>query len=140
MTTYTSRTGNLSCSSVDVFEFVTDITNFKQFIPDQNVEQLKIEKDRCSFYVPGIGEIRVSLAEKEPYSKVVYSGSAPGANYFNLILEITGEMRDKAVVKVTLNAEMNPFLRMMASKPVSRFLETLIDRMEEFTGWKRTKL
>jgi carbon monoxide dehydrogenase subunit G len=139
MTTFTSRTGKLSCSPEDVFDFVTDISNFRQFVPDQGIERLKIEKDRCSFYVSPVGEIKISLADREPFSKVVYSGIAPVSNDFSLILDITAGNPGNAVVKVTLNAEMNPFLNMMASKPISRFLEILIDKMEEFRGWKNTK-
>lgn len=140
MTTYTSRTGNLTCTPTEVFEFLTDIRNFKQFVPDQNVETLSIERDSCTFNVPGLGEIRLRLTEKKSFSSVGYSGNALGSYEFSLVTTISESSPGKAAVQVTMAAEMNPLLKMMASNPINRFLEMLIGRMEEFDGWKRTTL
>ncbi|MGB8491486.1 MAG: hypothetical protein WCE64_10550 [Bacteroidales bacterium] len=138
MTTYTSRTGNLSCTPPAVFEFITDIRNFKQFIPDQNTEALQIDRDSCTFNVPNLGEIKLRLAEKEPFSNVVYSGTALGSYEYSLVFKLSEGRTGKASVQVTMTAEMNPLLKMMVSKPIAQFLEMLVVRMEEFDGWKET--
>jgi hypothetical protein len=41
-------------------------------------------------------------------------------------------------VKVTLGADLNPMMKMMAVKPIRQFLEMLIDEMEKFTDWRNT--
>jgi hypothetical protein len=52
------------------------------------------------------------------------------------VLTIDGKDNDKAEVKVSLYADLNPILKMMAAKPITLFLETLIKEMEGFRGWK----
>ncbi len=48
-------------------------------------------------------------------------------------------MKDPAEVKVTLSADLNPMMKMVAAKPISQFLELLISEMEAFNGWNNTK-
>lgn len=133
---FESRTGNLSCKPGEVFNFVTDIRNFKQFVPGGRVDNLQMEKESCSFHISPLGTVNLNISKKEPDSNVTFSGSALKSNDFSLLLDITENAAGKAEVKVTLNADLNPILKMMAAKPVMQFLEKLIDEMERFKGWQ----
>jgi carbon monoxide dehydrogenase subunit G len=136
---FESRTGRLNCKPAEVFEFVTDIRNFRQFVRNDSVDNLHIEKDSCSFHISPLGNVNLNILKKEPNTHVSFSGSALKSNDFSLLLDIRESHTGNAEVRVILNAEMNPFLKMMASKPVTQFLETLIDEMERFNGWKEFK-
>jgi ribosome-associated toxin RatA of RatAB toxin-antitoxin module len=133
---FESRTGNLSCSAKDVFSFVTDIRNFEQFIPVGTIENWQAEKESCSFSVSMLGTVSFSLAEKEMYNKVVFTGDALKKNDFSLFLHISDNTKNQADVKVSLSADLNPMMKMMAAKPIAQFLEILISEMESFRGWK----
>lgn len=137
--TFASRTGRLSCAPGDVFNFVTDLRNFKQFIPEDTIENLKLEKESCTFNVPPLGNVDLYLSEKEPHTKVLFTGTALKSNNFSMFLNISDTPGGKAEVKVILNAEMNPILRMMAEKSITRFLELVIDKMETFRDWEGIK-
>lgn len=136
--TFSSRTGRLSCKPEEVFEFVTDIRNFRQFIPAGTISDLEIERESCSFRVSALGSVSLALAEKVPFSKVVWSGMAMNSNGFSLLLDISKGGDGLAEVQVLLDTEMNPVLKMMAAKPVAQFLETLILEMEKYSDWKPT--
>jgi carbon monoxide dehydrogenase subunit G len=138
MTEFVSRTGNLTCTPVEIFDFVTDIRNFEQFVPEGSIDNMHIERDSCSFRIPQMGNVDMYLSEKEPCSKVVYKGTALKSQDFSLLLNITGNKSGKAEVDVKLTAELNPIMKMVAEEPIKRFLETLIHEMEKFIGWKRT--
>lgn len=133
---FESRTGKLSCNPPELFNFVTDIRNFRQFVPGGKVDNLLIERDSCSFHISPLGTVNLIIAKKEPNSNVTFSGSALKSNDFSLLLDIAESSAGNAEVKVTLNAEMNPILKMMAARPVTQFLEALIDEMERFKGWQ----
>ncbi len=135
---YESRSGSLSCTSREVFDFVTDIRNFKQFIPDGKINNWKSDKDTCSFNVAMVGNINVRLAGKEPYSRVVFKGDALKENDFSLVLNISEGTEYMADVKVLLEAELNPMLKMVANKPIIQFLDILIREMENFREWNNT--
>ncbi len=133
---FESRPGKLTGTAIDVFHFVTDIRNFEQFISPGMINNWQADKETCSFNVSMIGNVAIRLSEKEMYSKVVFQGDALKENDFLLVLNISGEANDPAEVMVSLSADLNPVLKMMAAKPIGQFLEMLINQMESFRGWK----
>ena len=136
---YKSRVGNLVCSSEEIYNFVTDIRNFEQFIPEGTINNWKAEKESCSFSVSMLGNVSFRLSEKEMYKKVVFKGDALKKNDFNLTLNIYNDHSNSAKVDVLLNADLNPMLRMIAEKPIKQFLESLINEMEIFRSWNCIK-
>jgi carbon monoxide dehydrogenase subunit G len=136
ISTFKSRTGKLDYTMEDVYYFVTDLRNFKRFIPPGTISDLKMEQDSCSFQVSALGTVNIHIGEKVMYNKIVFSGNALHVNDFSLIMDLRDAENRHSEVKVTLNAEMNPVLKMVASEPVRQFLETLIQEMEKFRDWK----
>lgn len=133
---FESRSGNLACSARQCFDFTTDLRHFEGFIPNGTINNWKAEKDSCSFTVSMLGTVSVRLTDKEMFKRVVYKGDALKKNDFELILNISDNGDNPAQVKLLLNAELNPMMKMMASKPIEQFLEMLISEMEKFKGWK----
>ena len=132
---FESRVGKLTCTTSEVFNFITDIRNFEQFIPDGSLKNWQASADSCSFQVPPLGATSISLTEKRPDSFVVYSGDALKKNDFKLFVHISENEKKLAVIKVILNVELNPFLKMIASGPIEKFIEKLISEMEKFEKW-----
>jgi hypothetical protein len=132
---FESRTGNLTCSTQQVFTFVSDLRNFERFVPPGTINNWKADKDNCSFTVSMIGSVSVRILKKEEYSEVVYNGDALSKNDFTLRLDILENHYRLAKVKLSLNAELNQMMKMIAAKPITQFLEILIKEMESFDGW-----
>jgi hypothetical protein len=135
---FQSRSGKLSCNAEEVFTFVTNVRNFEQFIPKGSIKNWSADKESCSFSVSMLGTVSVRLTEKEKYSKVVFKGDALKKNDFSLTLSISDNLKEPAVVKLSLSADLNQMMKMMAFKPISQFLEVLIKEMESFRDWKKT--
>ena len=125
----------MTCTAEEVFKFVTDIRNFERFIPKGIISNWIAEKESCSFSVSILGTVTVRLAEKENFTRVVFDGDALKKNDFSLVLLISDRDKDPAEVKVTLSADLNPMMKMMAADPIAQFLEMLIKEMENFRDW-----
>jgi len=136
---YKSRIGKLSCNPEDIFNFVTDIRNFHRFAPSGTIIDWIAEKESCRFEVPSLGNVNFRVTEKEQFSKVIFSGNALQNTSFSIVLNITENSNNLAEVIIDLQAELNPFLKLMAEKPIAQFLETLINEMEKFGGWKNIR-
>jgi carbon monoxide dehydrogenase subunit G len=136
---FESRPGKLSCTAAEVFNFVTDIRNFEQFIPLGTINNWQAERESCSFSVSMLGTVSLRLIENEAYNKVVYNGDALKKNDFSLKLHISDNGKNTTEVKVSLDAELNPMMKMMATKPIGQFLEMLINQMESFRGWENIR-
>jgi len=136
---FESRTAKVTCNADEVFNFVTDIRNFEQFISEGTISDWQADRESCSFNVSMVGTVSFSLSEKIRKSKVVYVGDALKMNKFSLLLDISGDDKHSAEVKVFLSADLNPVLKMMVSKPIDQFLEILMNEMESFKEWENIK-
>jgi hypothetical protein len=136
ISTFESRTGKLDCTTSDVYNFVTDIRNFERFIPRDKISNVKVSQNSFSFQASPLGLVNISITEKIMYSKVVYSGNTMQISDFSLVILIDEAENNYSEVKILLKAELNTFLKMLASEPIKKFLETLICEMEKFNGWK----
>lgn len=135
---FKSRTGNPDCTPEELFNFLSDLRNLKQFVPGKNIEDMRIDRDSCDFHVSSLGKIKLKIEEKEACKKIIYAGTALGSTDFSLLIDIKETNAGKAEVELILDAAMNPVLRLMAAKPAEQFLETLINEMERFRGWNDT--
>jgi hypothetical protein len=135
LTEFKSRRGILRCSASEAFRFVSDLRNFRQFIHDIRVDDLKIDSDSCSFHISPVGEVKMSISAKVPVKEVHYTGSLLKPDDFLLLLELNENSAGVAEVDLTARADLNPALKMMATKPVEKFLEGLISEMEKFRNW-----
>ncbi|MCX6255990.1 MAG: hypothetical protein NTV31_16170 [Bacteroidia bacterium] len=140
MSYFESRPGKLTCTAEEVFNFVTDIRNFKRFIPQGTINNWQSERESCSFSVSMLGTVNIRLSEKEMYKKVVFAGDALKKNDFSLVLNISDNGNKPAEVKVSLKADLNPMMKMMATKPIGQFLEMLINEMKSFKDWEDTRV
>jgi hypothetical protein len=136
---FESRTGKSDFSSGAVYAFVTDVRNFERFIPEGTVSNWKAEKESCTFTVPILGTVGVRLIDKEINKRVGFEGDAMKKNDFSLVLTIIETGVDSCEVKVSLKADINPMLKLMAAKPIAMFLNKLIDEMEKFRDWRNVR-
>lgn len=136
--TFESRTGRLKCTPYEIFGFVTDIRNLKQFIPEKaGISEMNVEKESCSFKIESLGRVNVHISEKDPVNKVVFSGTLFQTNDFSLRMDIAENTSGRADVVLKVSAGLNPLLRMMVSGPVQTFLARMIEEMEKFDGWTK---
>lgn len=136
---FESRSGKPDCTPEQLFYFVTDLRNFERFIPAESVIGWKAEIESCSFTVPRLGDVNLNISQKEKYNFVAYTGNALKNNDFELVLHIRRRNDDKADVKVAVNAELNPMMKMVATRPIGQFLEMVIEKIESFNCWDEIK-
>lgn len=136
---FESRVGIISEQSQAVYLFLNDMRNFKQFLPEGKVDNWKAEKDRCSFEISPVGKADLRIIENEPYKLVKFEGNGLNNTNFFLWVQLKEVNEKDTRVKITIKADINPMLKMMATKPLNDFLEKLISGMESFSDWSQSK-
>lgn len=134
---FRSRTARLTCTGEEFFNFITDLRNFGQFIPAGSVSQWKADVSSCSFSMTPVGEVTLRITSSTPFSNVSFSGIVLVTTEFMLQVSIAADYNGKAEVKLIMESELNPMLKVMATGTIERFLETLVTGMENFKGWER---
>ena len=62
-----SQAVTINKSDEEIFNFISDFTNFANLMPTQ-VQDVKITQDSCSFSIQGMPSINLKIYEKIPFS------------------------------------------------------------------------
>ena len=111
-----------------LYDFLSDFNNFQQLMP-QEVTNWKSTSDECSFTISGMASLGMKIIERTPHSLIKASkhGSAP----FDFTLSCTMEANNDATdVQLIFDADLNPMLKMMAERPLTNFLNLLVNKLK----------
>ena len=116
-------------SQKETFEFLTDLKNFEQLMPE-SIQKFEVDGDSFIFGLKGMPEIRLVLKDKTEYSNVTL-GAASSKLDFQLVADIDELDEDSSEVQLNFKGEFNMMMAMMVKKPLTNFIETLTDNLEE---------
>ncbi|MGQ1890004.1 SRPBCC family protein [Thermophagus sp. OGC60D27] len=127
MTRFESDIKAVNQPASKIYSKLSDFDNFEDLLPSDKIKDWKSFGDSCRFEVVGIGQVGLKIIDKEPAKMIKYT--ADGSVPFHFFLWIQLKETDTATtkVKVTLDAELNPMLKMVASGPLQRFVGLLGD-------------
>ena len=130
MTRIESDKTEIKKSSQEIFNFLSDFNNFKKLMPEQ-VTNWESTVDTCSFTISGMATLGMKITEKKPneYIKVVRNGNAPFD--FTLECHFKEKTEKESIVQLAFDADLNPMLKMMALKPLTNFLNLLVQKLKE---------
>ena len=115
---------SLDKSAQEVFNFLTNVENFEQLMPD-NISNFKlIDADTFLFALSGMPEIVLKKKSLESPHTIVL-GAAGGKLDFSLTAKIESVSETKSDVQLTFEGDFNAMMAMMIKAPISKFIETL---------------
>lgn len=125
-----SKIGKIAAQDEKVYGFITDFNNFKHLIPEGKVKNWKSDENSCSFTVDPIGDIGFKIIEKQPFSLVKLTNQDGSKIDFSFWVQLKQVESNDTHVKLTMDVKLNPFMEMMAKKPLQEFLDKLVNQME----------
>ena len=115
-----------------VFDFLTDIKNFKILMPD-NIDKFEVLDEKTfRFALKGMPELVLRLKEQFPHDKVVL-GAASDKLPFTLTANISNLGADESSVVLSFEGEFNAMMAMMIKTPITNFMETLSSNMDKIS-------
>ena len=128
MTRIESDKSVLQKSDAAIFNFLSNFNNFEKMMPEQVTNWTSTE-DECKFTIAGMATLGMKIAEKKPneYIKVIKNEVAPFD--FTLDCNIRKISENESEVMLAFNADLNPMLKMMAVKPLTNFLNLLVQKL-----------
>lgn len=134
-TEFISRSGTIKAPADKVFRFVGDIRNFGKFVPADTFKNWEADADSCSFEISPLGKASLTIAERDPESKVKYEGSAFNNTSFRLWFQFREPEEEVTRFRIIIRADLNPFYKLMAKGPVNEFLEKVVSEIENYNDW-----
>jgi hypothetical protein len=119
----------INCLPQKVFDFLGDFDNFSSLLPEQ-VINWQSTGDACSFEVKGLATLGLRITSKTPFSRISMIGEGKLPFGFTLDTYISEEGINQCQVQLVIDADMNPFIAMMAEKPLQNFVDMLLPRLK----------
>lgn len=124
-----SKIGETASSDKAVYDFLSDFNNFKDLIPADKVKNWESTSDTCRFQADVVGDIGFKIIEKEPYKLIKVTGDENSKFDFFFWVQLKPREGNGTWIKLTLHANINAMMQMMAKKPLKGFLDMLVDRI-----------
>ncbi|MBL4642573.1 MAG: SRPBCC family protein [Flavobacteriaceae bacterium] len=116
-------------SSKEVFEFLSDLKNFEQLMPE-NTQKFEVDGDSFLFSLKGMPEIRLVLKEKTEFSNITL-GAASSKLPFTLSGNLTEISENESQAQLVFSGDFNPMMAMMVKKPLTKFIEVLAENISK---------
>ena len=116
-------------SQKDFFEFLSNLENFEQIMPENN-EKFEVDGDSFIFSLKGMPEIRLVIKEKQEFDKIILGAASSKLN-FTLTAEINAVSENSCETQLLFNGDFNPMMAMMVKKPLQKFIDTLTEQAEK---------
>lgn len=124
MTNYKSTEVTIQKKQEDLFNFLSDFSNFGKLMPEQVTDWTSNETE-CSFNIQGMASLQMKMIEKKPHNLIVMESFGKTPIKFKLNVSIENSGSDLSKVIVSIDADLNPMLKMMLDKPLSNLVEKL---------------
>jgi carbon monoxide dehydrogenase subunit G len=133
MTRIESEKVLLEQSAKEVFDFLSDFNHVGTLMPEQ-VEGFTVDGDTCKFTIKGMATLGLKYESKTPNSEVVMVKHEKAPFDLKLICKIDPVGEQQSNLQLFFDADLNPFLKMMAEKPLGNFLNLLVKKYKELKG------
>ena len=120
MTEFTSQIRTIPHNDARVFAVLSDLSNMqrvRQSLPQDSVKAFTLTDDRCSFEVSPIGKIEFHIVDREPNKTIKFETTQSPVPLL-LWIQLKQVAENDTRMKMTVRAELNPFLKPMVSKPM----------------------
>lgn len=125
-----SRTVQVQKSAQEVCNFLSDVKNFKQLMPENTTKFEIIGEQAFVFALKGMPEIALELKEINAPQQVVL-GAKSDKLPFTLTGNITEQSAELSQVGLVFEGQFNAMMGMMIKGPITSFLGNLIDNLEQ---------
>jgi carbon monoxide dehydrogenase subunit G len=114
----------------ELFEFLADVKNFEQLMPE-NIEKFEVyTNDSFLFVLKGMPEIRLKVREQVPSNKIVLGSDIDNFS-FTLTKNITKLDENSSEVQLIFEGKFNMMVAMMLKNPLQKFINTLTENIEK---------
>ena len=131
MATFESTVRQIPYSQQSVYGMLCALNNInkvKDRIPADKLNDLSFDADSLSLSTP-MGAVRLRIVDREE-PKCIKFATEESPLAFNFWIQILPVTESSSKMKLTIKAELNPFIKGMVSKPLQEGLEKIADALQ----------
>lgn len=131
MTEIISNKAEVNADIGEVFSFLTDMNNYELLLPKDNISHWRATDDEFSCKIQNTYTISLHKNGATEYSEIRLKSSENSPLKFNLDLKLNEIGDNRTTAQLFCNADLNPFLKMMALKPLQNLFNYMAKRLEK---------
>ena len=131
MATFESTIREINYPQQNVYNLLSDLSNIEKIkdrLPEYKVKDLIFDENSISISYP-MGAVKLNIIEREE-PKCIKFETAKSPLPFNLWIQILPMNESSCKMKLTIKAELNPFIKGMVSKPLQEGIEKIADALQ----------
>ena len=131
MATFESSVRRIPHSQQAVYNMLSDLSNIdrvKDRIPADKLNDLTFDADSMSISTP-MGAVKLKIVDREE-PKCIKFETEQSPLPFNFWIQILPVTDTTCKMKLTIKAELNPFIKGMVSKPLQEGIEKIADALQ----------
>ena len=116
-----------------VYRNISDLRNLEKVqdrIPEDKVNDLTFDEDTVGVNVAPVGELKLRICEREE-PKCVKFETVQSPVPFNVWIQVLPVDEASSKMKVTVKADLNPFIKSMVEKPLKEAVEKIADALAQ---------
>ena len=116
-----------------VYDNISDLRNLEKVrdrVPEDKVSDFSYDEDTVTLNVPPVGDLKLRIVEREE-PKCVKFETVQSPVPFNVWVQVLPVDDNNAKMKVTVKAELNPFIKSMVEKPLQEGVEKIADALAQ---------
>jgi hypothetical protein len=114
-------------ANTNLFDFMGNFNHFKHLLPEEKIENFECTDTQCSFQIKGLTKLTIKIKDKTPIQKITYQTEGLAKFVFTLHIHFIGDNQSK----VELEGDMNPFIKVMAEKPLTELVNTMSNKLSQ---------
>ena len=114
-----------------VYDNISDLRNLEKVrdrVPEDKVKDFSFDQDTLSINVAPVGELTLRICDREE-PKCVKFETVQSPVPFNVWVQVLPVDENSSKMKVTVKAELNPFIKSMVEKPLQEGVEKIADAL-----------
>ena len=131
MTKFESSVKQIAYPVADVYRNISDLSNLERVrdrVPEDKVQGFSFDADTVSLNVAPVGELKLRICDREE-PKCVKFETVQSPVPFNVWVQVLPVDENSSKMKVTVKAELNPFIKSMVEKPLQEGVEKIAEAL-----------
>ena len=114
-----------------VYNNISDLRNLEKVrdrVPEDKVQDFSFDQDTVSVNVAPVGELKLRICDREE-PKCIKFETVQSPVPFNVWVQVLPVDENSSKMKVTVKAELKPFIKSMVEKPLQEGVEKIADAL-----------
>lgn len=129
MTEFVSDVKTIQHPDNTVYNVLSDLNKLdlvKDRIPTDKIKEFTFDSDSVSFKVDPVGTVKFVVEERQPNKLVKFKSENLPFDVF-LWVQLVSKAENDTKMRLTLKADLNPFIKPMVAKPMEQAVNQISD-------------